>query len=82
MTNLPVVCTLTPDTIATRKAGLLPGLVQRADSREEAADGIRSGFRPMACPQFSRPLRRNGSAAGSCVLISPSSRMVVRSGCR
>ena len=39
-----VVCTLTPDTIATRKAGLLPGLVRRAESREELADGLRFRF--------------------------------------
>jgi hypothetical protein len=39
--DLPVVCTLTPATIATRKAALLPGLVQRADSREETATGMR-----------------------------------------
>lgn len=39
--DLPVVCTLTPDTIATRKAALLPGLVGRADSREETTAGIR-----------------------------------------
>ena len=39
--DLPVVCTLTPDTIATRKAALLPGLVRRAVSREETATGMR-----------------------------------------
>jgi len=39
--DLPVVCTLTPATIATRKAALLPGLVGRADSREETATGMR-----------------------------------------
>ena len=39
--DLPVVCTLTPATIATRKAALLPGLVGRADSREETATGVR-----------------------------------------
>jgi len=50
MTNLPVVCTLTPDTLATRKAGLLSGLVQRADSREETADGIRFRLPPNALP--------------------------------
>jgi hypothetical protein len=38
---LPVVCTLTPATIATRKAALLPGLVGRADSRQETATGMR-----------------------------------------
>jgi hypothetical protein len=37
----PLVCTLTPGTIATRKAALLPGLVGRADSREETTTGIR-----------------------------------------
>lgn len=39
--DLPVGCTLTPATIATRKAALLPGLVGRADSREETATGMR-----------------------------------------
>ena len=42
--DLPVVCTLTPETIATRKANLLSGLVQRAQLREETADGIRFRF--------------------------------------
>lgn len=37
----PIVCTLTPVTIATRKAALLPRLVGRADSREETATGMR-----------------------------------------
>jgi hypothetical protein len=40
-TNLPVVCTLTPETIAIRKAALLPGLVGGAESREETATGMR-----------------------------------------
>jgi hypothetical protein len=39
--DLPVVCTLTPSTFATRKAALLPGLAERADSREETATGLR-----------------------------------------
>jgi hypothetical protein len=39
--DLPVVCTLKPATIATRKAALLAGLVGRADSREETTAGIR-----------------------------------------
>jgi hypothetical protein len=44
MVDLPVVCTLAPETIATRKAGLLPGLVRRADSREDILDGVRFRF--------------------------------------
>ncbi len=39
--DLPIVCTLKPATIATRKAALLPGLVGRAESREETTAGIR-----------------------------------------
>jgi hypothetical protein len=44
--DLPVVCTLTRDTMATRKAGLLTGLVQRAESTEQTADGIRFRLPP------------------------------------
>jgi hypothetical protein len=39
-----IVCTLTPAAIAARQAGLLPGLVQRAESREDTTDGIRLRF--------------------------------------
>lgn len=39
--DLAVVCALTPATIATRQAALLPGLVGRADVREETANGMR-----------------------------------------
>jgi hypothetical protein len=42
--DLPVVCTLTPAAMATRKAALLPGLVRRAESREDIPDGIRFRF--------------------------------------
>lgn len=38
---LPVVCTLTPATMATRKAALLPGLVERAEGREDTTTGMR-----------------------------------------
>jgi hypothetical protein len=48
--DLPVVCTLTPATIATRKAGLLPGLVGQADSREETATGLRFRLPAAALP--------------------------------
>ena len=50
MGELPVVCTLTSDTIATRKAGLLQGLVRRADTREDTADGVRFRLPPDALP--------------------------------
>jgi hypothetical protein len=46
--DLPVACTLTPGTIAIRKAGLLPGLVGRAESKEDMQDGVRFRFPPDA----------------------------------
>jgi hypothetical protein len=48
MKDLPIVCTLTPDTVATRKAQLLPRLVQKADAIEETADGYRLQFAPSS----------------------------------
>jgi hypothetical protein len=39
--NLPVVCTLTPETTAMRKAKLLPGLVREAERTEDTPDGLR-----------------------------------------
>jgi hypothetical protein len=44
MTNLPVACTLSPETLATRKAALLPGLVRRAETREATSNGLRLRF--------------------------------------
>jgi len=42
--NEPVACTLTPEAIAAGRAGLLPGLADRAASRETTADGYRLTF--------------------------------------
>ena len=39
MTNLPIVCTLTPETVATRRAQLLPGLFRRASATEVTSEG-------------------------------------------
>ena len=44
MTQLPVVCTLTPETMATRRAQLLPGLFRRAQAVEATEDGFRLRF--------------------------------------
>ena len=46
--TLPIACTLSPETLATRKAGLLPGLAREAELREETADGLRLRFAPAA----------------------------------
>lgn len=46
MNNLPIVCTLTPETVATRKAQLLPGLFRRAETTEPTPDGYRLRFAP------------------------------------
>ena len=46
--ELPVACTLTPEALASRKAGLLPGLARRAVTSEEIEDGMRFSFPPAA----------------------------------
>jgi hypothetical protein len=46
MPSLPIVCTLTPETVATRKAELLPGLFRRAETVEPTPNGYRLRFTP------------------------------------
>ncbi len=46
MTDLPIACTLTPDALAARRAGLLSDLLRRAESREDLVDGLRLRFAP------------------------------------
>lgn len=50
--NLPVACTLSPETIATRRAGLLPGLALQASGKEVLDDGMRLEFPPDLIPQI------------------------------
>jgi hypothetical protein len=52
MTDLPVACTLSPDAIASRRAGLLPGLVRHALRAEEFENGVRYQFAASAWPQI------------------------------
>jgi hypothetical protein len=46
MSELPVVCTLSAETVRTRRDALLPALFERADRREPSRDGYRLRFRP------------------------------------
>jgi hypothetical protein len=46
MTDLPIVCTLTPDALRARRAGLLSDLLQRAEGREDISEGLRLRFAP------------------------------------
>jgi hypothetical protein len=48
MPELPIACTLTPDALRARREGLLMGLVQRAEHREETSEGLRLQFAPSA----------------------------------
>lgn len=48
MTELPVVCTLTPDALRARRSGLLSDLLRRADAREDLPEGLRLRFAPTA----------------------------------
>jgi hypothetical protein len=42
--QLPIACTLTPETIRTRRAALLSGLVARAEVRQDLPNGFRARF--------------------------------------
>jgi hypothetical protein len=44
MPDLPVICTLSPEALATRREGLLADLVRRAQTHEELASGHRLTF--------------------------------------
>lgn len=44
MNQLPIACTLTPSTVATRRAALLPGLWKRAQEWQDTPDGYRLRF--------------------------------------
>jgi hypothetical protein len=46
VTDLPIVCTLDPATLKTRRDGLLHELVRRAEHREARTDGYRLRFAP------------------------------------
>jgi hypothetical protein len=54
--ELPVVCTLTPEALATRKAGQLSALIGRVEAREEAADGWRLRFSAEAWPAIAQTI--------------------------
>ena len=46
MTDLPIACTLTPDVLRARRAGLWSDLLQRAEGREDIPEGLRLRFAP------------------------------------
>ena len=46
MSDVPIACTLSPDALKTRRAGLLAGLFQRAEHHELTELGIRMRFAP------------------------------------
>ena len=48
MTDPAIACTLTPEMIRTRRAGLLPRLIARAEARESFPDGYRLRFAPSS----------------------------------
>ena len=42
--NLPIACTLTPDALSARKAGLLARVVRQATERVDIEDGVSLSF--------------------------------------
>jgi hypothetical protein len=48
MADLPIVCTLSPEALQTRRLGLLSNLLRRAEGQEELPNGLRLRFPPSA----------------------------------
>jgi hypothetical protein len=48
MADLPIVCTLSPEALQTRRLGLLSNLLRRAEGQEELPNGLRLRFAPSA----------------------------------
>ena len=48
MADLPIACTLTPDELRARRAGLLSDLLRRAEAREDLPEGLRLRFAPKS----------------------------------
>lgn len=48
MSELPIVCTLSPNDLQQRQGALLPGLIARAEERTDLADGYRWRFAASA----------------------------------
>ena len=46
--NLPIACTLTPAELTTMRNGLLPGLLARANAKDDIPGGFRWRFDPRA----------------------------------
>ena len=46
--NLPIACTLTPEALRTRRAGLLSDLLRHAECREDLPEGLRLRFAPTS----------------------------------
>ena len=63
-TKPPIACTLTPDELRARRDGLLPGLAERALSREPVDGGIRLQF--VHTPDIVRSIARVVDAERHC----------------
>jgi hypothetical protein len=48
MSDLPIVCTLTPDALRARREGLLSDLLRRADDHQQLPEGLRLRFTPTS----------------------------------
>lgn len=46
MADLPIVCTLGPDALKARRAGLLPGIARQSVETRKIAEGHRFAFAP------------------------------------
>ncbi|MGH9349762.1 MAG: hypothetical protein ACRD26_21125 [Vicinamibacterales bacterium] len=64
MTDLPIVCTLTPDALRARREGLLSDLVRKAEDHTPLPDGLRLRFAPT--PDTLSTIARTVEAERQC----------------
>jgi hypothetical protein len=74
--DLPIVCSLTPQALAARRLGLLTELLDLAEDHELLSEGMRFGFRQLRGASVHRASgrRRTSLVYESSGFRSPSSR--------
>lgn len=80
MTDLPIVCTLTPAALHARREGMLAKLLEHAQIMRHSrmATGYGLPRQRIRFPLSRAPWMQNASAVGSCALASRSNRMTAR----
>ncbi len=64
-TMADLACTLTPDALAARRAGLLSDLLRRTEGREDLPEGLRLRFAPTSDTLATSPRSRSRTSDGA-----------------